>query len=242
MKRFSKLLTIALCMVLVLPTAVMAEEGEGVKIYLMRHGQTLFNQKEVAQGWCDSPLTALGVLQAQQAGAGLADVTFSAAYSSVSERALDTCTEVLAQNATSSELTPIIDEGLKEINFGTLEGESNVALWSPDFMTRWAEGFTEFGGETTQETTDRAMASLKAIAEANEGNVLVTSHGITVMLVATAVDPAKAGEYLATSGGGLGNCSVTIINYKDGEFTLESIGDESYRENGAAILAAAAEE
>ena len=34
----------------------------------MRHGQTLFNVQKMIQGWCDSPLTALGVQQAQSAG------------------------------------------------------------------------------------------------------------------------------------------------------------------------------
>lgn len=29
-------------------------------LYMMRHGQTLFNQKRLMQGWCDSPLTELG--------------------------------------------------------------------------------------------------------------------------------------------------------------------------------------
>ena len=30
-------------------------------IYMMRHGQTLFNQLGKIQGWCDSPLTELGI-------------------------------------------------------------------------------------------------------------------------------------------------------------------------------------
>ena len=30
------------------------------KLYLMRHGQTLFNELKRMQGWSDSPLTDLG--------------------------------------------------------------------------------------------------------------------------------------------------------------------------------------
>lgn len=30
-------------------------------LYLMRHGQTLFNLEHKIQGWCDSPLTELGL-------------------------------------------------------------------------------------------------------------------------------------------------------------------------------------
>ena len=37
-------------------------------LYLMRHGQTLFNLQHKIQGWCDSPLTELGIKQAKSCG------------------------------------------------------------------------------------------------------------------------------------------------------------------------------
>lgn len=37
-----------------------------MKIYLVRHGQTLFNQQKKVQGWCDSPLTQEGIQQAKE--------------------------------------------------------------------------------------------------------------------------------------------------------------------------------
>ena len=37
-------------------------------LYLMRHGQTLFNMQHKIQGWCDAPLTQLGIEQAKIAG------------------------------------------------------------------------------------------------------------------------------------------------------------------------------
>ncbi len=36
-------------------------------LYLMRHGQTLFNAQNKIQGWCDSPLTSKGIEQAKAA-------------------------------------------------------------------------------------------------------------------------------------------------------------------------------
>ncbi|MBU5910367.1 histidine phosphatase family protein, partial [Vibrio cholerae O1] len=36
-------------------------------LYLMRHGQALFNFKGLIQGFGDSPLTELGIAQAQKA-------------------------------------------------------------------------------------------------------------------------------------------------------------------------------
>ncbi len=37
-------------------------------LYLMRHGETLFNVHHKNQGWCDSPLTERGHAQARIAG------------------------------------------------------------------------------------------------------------------------------------------------------------------------------
>ena len=61
-------------------------------LYLMRHGQTFFNQEGLVQGACDSPLTELGQEQARQAGAYLQErgIRFGQLYSSTQERASDT--------------------------------------------------------------------------------------------------------------------------------------------------------
>ena len=47
-------------------------------LYLMRHGQTLFNLQHKIQGWCDSPLTELGIKQAKVVGKWFKDhdITF----------------------------------------------------------------------------------------------------------------------------------------------------------------------
>lgn len=43
-------------------------------IYLLRHGQTEFNQERRMQGHCDSPLTAQGIAQARAMGATLSEI------------------------------------------------------------------------------------------------------------------------------------------------------------------------
>ena len=61
-------------------------------LYLMRHGQTLFNLRHKVQGWCDAPLTDFGIYQAKVAGQYFKDagIIFDDAYSSTQERACDT--------------------------------------------------------------------------------------------------------------------------------------------------------
>ena len=42
-----------------------------VKLYLVRHGKTMFNTIGRAQGWSDTPLTAEGELGIHELGIGL---------------------------------------------------------------------------------------------------------------------------------------------------------------------------
>lgn len=122
-------------------------------LYLMRHGQTLFNERKKIQGWSDAPLTALGIKQAQVAGEYFrkAQITLEEAYSSTSERASDTL-ELVTDNQLSYQRV----KGLKEWNFGTFEGESedlNPPLPYNDF-------FVTFGGESQAELTQRISKTI----------------------------------------------------------------------------------
>ena len=121
-------------------------------LYLMRHGQTLFNLRRKVQGWCDAPLTNLGVKQAIIAGEYFKsnNITFDHAYSSTSERACDTLEYV-------TDIPYKRVKGLKEWNFGTFEGESedlNPPLPYGDF-------FVKYGGEDEFELRKSSRNSLR---------------------------------------------------------------------------------
>ena len=87
-------------------------------LYLMRHGQTLFNLQHKIQGWCDAPLTEIGIKQAEVAGKWFDDnhIQIDDAYCSTSERASDTLEIVTHHNMPYTRL-----KGLKEMNFGVFD-------------------------------------------------------------------------------------------------------------------------
>ena len=87
-------------------------------LYLMRHGQTLFNQQKKIQGWCDSPLTKQGIEQAKIAKEFFEKngIVFDGAHTSTLERASDTLELI-------TEINYERHKGLKEWNFGRLEAE-----------------------------------------------------------------------------------------------------------------------
>ena len=57
------------------------------QLYIVRHGKTMFNTLQRVQGWCDTPLTAVGVHGIEGTGIGIQDIDFVEAVSSDSGRA-----------------------------------------------------------------------------------------------------------------------------------------------------------
>ena len=69
------------------------------KLYIIRHGKTMFNTIGRAQGWSDSPLTPEGERGIEELGLGLKDsgIQFKAAFSSDSGRTLQTMEIILRE-------------------------------------------------------------------------------------------------------------------------------------------------
>lgn len=89
-----------------------------MKIYVVRHGQTDWNVKNLLQGSTDVELNEVGINQAFQTFSNLSSTVFDAIYSSPLKRALKTA-EIINQNA---DLPIITDNRLAEREFGNFEG------------------------------------------------------------------------------------------------------------------------
>ncbi|MBU3104551.1 histidine phosphatase family protein [Clostridium gasigenes] len=180
-------------------------------LYLMRHGQTLFNVRKKVQGWCDSPLTNLGIRQAIIAGEYFKNnnIIFDHTYSSTSERACDTLEFV-------STIPYKRVKGLKEWNFGTFEGESedlNPPLPYGDF-------FVKYGGEDEIELRNRVAETLHSIIKNdNHQTVLAVSHGAACRQFMRYWAHTSAVEQKER----LGNCCILKFEFENDEFKLMEI-------------------
>jgi len=106
-----------------------AEGEQEIKIYLTRHGKTILNTSDLAQGWIDAPLTQPGIDVAESLGKGLSDIKFDAVYSSDSGRSIETAKIVLQHNGQPELFTNLIqDQRLREFCFGMYEGMSNTEM------------------------------------------------------------------------------------------------------------------
>lgn len=224
------------------PTTPEGQASSDATFYIVRHGQTLFNQKGITSGWSDSPLTEKGVSQAKEAGAKLNSVQFAAAVSSDLGRAHNTAELILADNPPATPLTT--SELLREQFYGGFEGDLD-SDWGATLMESFGyevdENWTHYGDflkETTlQQRTDAtaAMDETGLAEDWNEyehrgqqaiqllrdtaagvggGNILVVSHGTTIGLLLELMDPE------GYDGQDIPNAAATTVEYKDGAFRI----------------------
>lgn len=173
--------------------------------YIVRHGQTLFNVKGIIQGSSDSPLTEKGIQQAQMMADQINDIEFILGVSSTSERARDTLLTIVKER-----FPVVFYKDLKEIKFGSLEGDSIEKLLNTD-RTDW----TEFGGETFQQAAKRVENRLISISEhIGNRNVLVVTHGSVMREVLHDLEPS----YYEV----MPNCSMAKIVCEDGKLSVLS--------------------
>ena len=152
-------------------------------IYLIRHGETVWNRASRLQGHKDTPLTMKGVKQAQSLGFALKDVlknkTPSFFYSSPIGRAKQTATII----------SDIIDfdveriaykSSLKEITFGDWDG-LNMQEILAQYKTSWEKRKTDRwntsppNGESFREAKKRATRLLNEID--SQKYVVIVAHG-----------------------------------------------------------------
>lgn len=178
-------------------------------LYLMRHGQTLFNLRRKIQGACDSPLTELGKEQAKIAGKYFKDIKIDHAYCSTSERCSDTLEIIIGESMPYTRL-----KGLKEMNFGTFEGESEDL--NPKTPNGYETFFVNYGGESTDEVRERMVKTCTEIMEKDDHEtVLAVSHGGACYHFLRAwQDPKVELEK------GFTNCCIFKYEYEDGNFKL----------------------
>ncbi len=180
--------------------------------YLMRHGQTLFNLRRKIQGACDSPLTELGIKQAKVAGEYFKDINIDHAYSSTSERSSDTLEIIIGDSIPYKRL-----KGLKEMNFGTFEGESEDL--NPKSPKGYETFFVEYGGESADEVRDRMVKTCTEIMEKEDHEVvLAVSHGgACYHFLREWMDPKE--ELIK----GFPNCCIFKYEYEDMKFKLVEV-------------------
>ncbi|HEX9115132.1 MAG TPA: histidine phosphatase family protein [Anaerolineae bacterium] len=155
------------------------------RIFLIRHGATTLSAEDRFAGVTDVPLSPIGRSQAEHLAVRLADDKITAVYCSPLLRTVETATIVARPHG----LSPILSDGLREIDHGHWEGQrrSEVEAQFGAEYAAWEEDpflFAPAGGESGLSVMARALPVIRAIvlAHPNE-DVAVVSHKATIRLV-----------------------------------------------------------
>lgn len=151
------------------------------RIYLLRHGETVWNTEQRIQGQLDSALTAKGRRQAEQNGErlrSLLDGNHIRIISSPLGRTLATATIIASKIGIAPDHIETEDR-LKEISFGDWEGmtwaevqETNPERYKNRLDDHW--NVRSPGGENYQDVAERLQSWL---AELNDEIIVAISHG-----------------------------------------------------------------
>ncbi len=155
-----------------------------VRIYLIRHAETVHNREGLVQGRADNPLSALGLQQAEALASAFAGLTLHGVYASPLRRAQQTAEPLALAHGVAVTVVP----DLTEMDIGAMEGLSGPQLRErhPEFLRAWtsetAGSVAMPGGESLEQVQRRAGAALDQIAAATgTGSVAVVSHNFVVL-------------------------------------------------------------
>lgn len=151
------------------------DEEKVIHFYYVNHGQTLFNQYNRMQGVCDSPLTQRGIKEIEKCAENLKDIPFRSIYTSPLTRCIDTGM-ILARDRN---ITPVVLDGLKEIDYGMFEGIVRDS-WIQEIQEHRKnhDDWSDAGGESRDAFEIRVHHTLEKIVSAsrNESNILLVGH------------------------------------------------------------------
>lgn len=199
-----------------------------LKVYFLRHGETIYSQTGGFCGALDPELTPEGSLMAKAFAEAYRDLPWTAIYASPMKRTITTAKPLC--DAIGMEMQ--LRDGLKEINYGKWEGQTAEFVkqnYSDDYV-RW---LTEpawnppTAGETSVQIASRAMLIISEVeAKYLTGNVLIVSHKATIRIMLCSLLGIDLGRYrdrinaLAAS--------VSVVKFGEHGPLLEILGDRSY--------------
>lgn len=222
-----------------------------MKLYFVRHGQTLFNYLQRVQGWSDSPLTTLGIEQGKVAANYLSSISFDSIYSSDLKRTIDTARLIIRkqQSPVNLQTTHL----LREAYYGGFEGGPEDWPWAPVFLkfgydpTEIKTNFDEALKEVLEKQSNETMRNIIAendslnlaenykcyagrittfidslMEEKTSKNILIVSHGGTSQLL---LENLLGNEAEISEPD---NCSVSVVKIDSNKNTLLEFNNTSF--------------
>ncbi len=197
-----------------------------LELWLVRHGESMWNIESRIQGHSNSPLSELGIKQAKLLQKRLVNHDFDAVYSSDLARAKDTAE--LALPSSHIEL----DKRLRERNFAGFEGKTqqDLSTSEKEVFEAWRndpENIRPLGGELQSEILKRILAWLANLPKT--GKVIAFTHGGVVRTLLFWVVGAKASYARSFL---IGNSSINKLYIHTNKIHIATVNDTAHLEGG----------
>jgi probable phosphoglycerate mutase len=199
-----------------------------MRLYLVRHGQTVWNVSNKAQGHVDIDLDETGLAQARLLAERLAGEGVQRILSSD----LGRCLQTIQPLAESIGLVPELRSDLRERTFGTMEGEdfTKLHVWMREEAVRLGLPDWEVrppNGESMADVSARLQVVEHELRSETRAVVVVSHGGALAQLLTRLVKgtPETARVFRFS------NCGVTVLNRRpDGSLLLERFNDTDHLE------------
>lgn len=203
-----------------------------MKIYFIRHGETIWNKEKKIQGQSDIPLNNYGRELGYITADALKEIPFDVVYSSPLIRAKETA-EILVKNRN---LKIFEDHRLTEMSFGEGEGESLLEIHTHpemklyNFIHNPGEYTPPAGGETFEELYERCKTFIEEViipSEKNYNTMLIVGHGALIRGFIHNINNRPSKDFWIVTHK---NCSVTIVDCTEGKLSLLEEAKIFYKE------------
>ena len=157
----------------------MAPRKEKTVFTIVRHGESLWNAEGLQQGQLDSPLSPLGIRQAEAIARWCGDSAYDGIISSDLGRAMATA-RIIAKKLS----LPIEENAfLRERNMGIIQGMTleEFSFRYPDESRAFHSDDIDYiipSGESVRQRAERSIAAMEEIAFQHRGErLVVVTHG-----------------------------------------------------------------
>lgn len=136
------------------------------KLIYFVHGTTYDNEEKKCSGWKQVKLTELGKVQAKNLGKVNSDINFDIIFTSDLIRAIDSA------NIAFPNVEKVIDERLRECNYGDLDGEDkNLIIYEEHINVPFPNG------ESLKNVEERINSFINEIKEKYKGKTIgIVAH------------------------------------------------------------------
>lgn len=125
------------------------------KVVIARHGESLWNSKNIFTGWADIGLSEKGIAEARDAGKKLKEkgFTFDVGFTSYLSRAKETLNIILGE-LDEKELPIFYSWRLNERHYGALQGMNKDEIkqkYGEEQFIKWRRGYEDCPPEVTKD-------------------------------------------------------------------------------------------